>query len=187
MRGNKVPSHFTLILQTFRIFELSNSLNPHFLCDFRNLLRNFPNLDDWRTSEYAYKDGKLIFRVRTRLNTIKRYLLSKFSFCGISYVCIWVCFELLHASGVRISSWWLTLDVIFVSVASNSTGAAFFLWIFFKYPLKCTPRMFFGYLCTFYRNLGNFQIPVTSCNSVVALPVTFFGGAYVAPRASLVL
>ena len=34
---------------------------------------------------------------------------------------------------------------------------------------------------------GIFQIPVIPCNSDVALPVTFFGGAYVAPGASLVL
>ena len=34
---------------------------------------------------------------------------------------------------------------------------------------------------------GNFQIPVTLCNFEVALPVTFFGGAHVAPRTSHVL
>ena len=64
-------------------------------------------LDDWRTSEYAYKDGRLIFRVRTRLNTIKRYLLSKFSICGSPCVC----FEFLALGLITSScrSWFLTL------------------------------------------------------------------------------
>ena len=45
----------------------------------------------------------------------------------------------------------------------------------------------FRYSWVFHRNLGISQIPVTLCNFEVALPVTFFGGAHVAPRTSLVL
>ena len=68
----------------------------------------------------------------------------------------------------------MAFDVIFVSVVSNLTGAVF--------PGE---KWFSGDSRTSYRNLGIFQIPVALCNFDVALPVTFFGGAYVAPKASL--
>ena len=72
-------------------FKFSNSQKSHSLYSLRHFLCSFLILDDWRASEYVYKDGKLIFRVRTRLSNIKRHLLSKFSSDGTPYACAWVC------------------------------------------------------------------------------------------------
>ena len=116
MRGNRMVFHFTFAFQTFQILRTSKLSENSFPVTAPIFFIAFI-LDDWRTSEYAYKDGRLIFRVRTRLNTIKRYLLSKFSICGNPCVC----FEFLALGLITSScrSWFLTLFLCRMSQISR--------------------------------------------------------------------
>ena len=83
--NRRKPSTISTLLSNFQIFKafiFSATCLPFFYF--------LHTLDEWRSSEYIQKDDKLIFRVQTRLSTIRRYILGKFLHHLLSFH-LWIC------------------------------------------------------------------------------------------------
>ena len=71
------PSKIITLLSNSQIFEFSRlSISLQLAYPSFNRLHT---LDEWRSSEYFQIDSRMFFRVQTRLSTISRHTLSKFS------------------------------------------------------------------------------------------------------------